>query len=71
MAPFGGDHNVASRTQVFSLQHCIAMSRAVMWTYGEVTHSFCTDVTQLSEPKKCFQDCLWSTTQLLHGRWLQ
>jgi len=29
MAPFGGDHNIASRTQVFSLQHCIVMSCAV------------------------------------------
>ena len=33
------------------------------WTCGGVAHSPCTAVKRLSEPKKCRQDCLMSSTQ--------
>ena len=33
------------------------------WMCGGVAHSFCTAVKQLSEPKKCQQDCLMSSAQ--------
>ena len=43
----------------------------VGWMCGGVVHSFCTAAKQLSEPKKCRQDYLMSSAQLLYGPCLQ
>ena len=37
------------------------------WTCGGVAHSFSTAVKQLSEPKKCRQDCLMLSAQSFYG----
>jgi len=41
------------------------------WMSGGVAHSFCTSVKQLSESKKCRQDCLMSSAQSFCGPCLQ